>query len=367
MLLYIFMNMVENVSKTLGKSLKTIYNENIIKSVVVLFIILYPGLYNSSPAYIEKIFNYTSFRLLIIFIIAYIICKDVQAALISTGIFIVLMYILSLYKSSKKLKNTKVDLQVSKEVVYSNSCNNLKAKLPYMHESNNKKVHYSVENEIINDTHNQSEQHMMESEHTPQHMMESEHTPQHMMESEHKPQHMMESEHTPQHMMESEHTPQYMMESEHTPQHMMESEHKNHMMETEHIIEFKPYEQNFAEFIPDEKAYIGFEPEEESHLMGFKSEEEIHKMGLISEEEIYNMGLMPEEETNTKKAKKLKSYTHKSNEMIPHKKCARKQKKNPVEKCAMPEIKPVEKCVMVKPIYDDYNVTGYYDNNFAAY
>ena len=72
---------------------KYLLDQKYINTAVYLFLILYAGLAAPKlPSYISKLFNNAVFRVIILFLIAYLASKDVEAAiLVSVGLVITLM------------------------------------------------------------------------------------------------------------------------------------------------------------------------------------------------------------------------------------------------------------------------------------
>lgn len=79
---------------TIDNTLKHfLLEQKYVNTALYLFLILYAGLAAPKlPSYISKLFNNAIFRVLILFLIAYLASKDVEAAiLVSVGLVITLM------------------------------------------------------------------------------------------------------------------------------------------------------------------------------------------------------------------------------------------------------------------------------------
>jgi hypothetical protein len=82
--------------------------ENIIKSQPILFslIILYQGLFSGNgviiPERLQKLFSIPAFRLMSIMLIAFSATQDIEYAMISTLIFISILYALKTPEERKK-------------------------------------------------------------------------------------------------------------------------------------------------------------------------------------------------------------------------------------------------------------------------
>ena len=125
--------------------------------------------------------------------------------------------------------------------------------------------------------------------------------------------------------------------------------------EERHMLRAEPEEERVLRAEPEEECMLRAEPEEEHHKMIGKPK----KGRCVLRDKTKEKHDIKSEKTHTKKAKKLK--------LTSPEKCAIKQKKKIVKKCVVPEIKPKEKDIMNNSMYDDYNVSGYIENNYAPY
>merc|ERR1711871_894250 len=112
----IFMDIVENLSRTVDNSLKAIYSDKTTSAVIGLFLVLYAGLAAPKlPKSVAKMFGYTAFRLVILFLVAYMSSRNTSIAIIATVALVVSMQTLSYHETKEKMQEV-IENEIEEEI-----------------------------------------------------------------------------------------------------------------------------------------------------------------------------------------------------------------------------------------------------------
>ena len=107
------MDIVENISATVNSSLEGIYSNKTSSAVIGLFLVLYAGLAAPKlPKSVAKLFGNSIFRLVILFLVAYMSSRNTSIAIIATVALVISMQTLSYHEA-----NEKVHQQIEEEVM----------------------------------------------------------------------------------------------------------------------------------------------------------------------------------------------------------------------------------------------------------
>ena len=110
------MDIVENLSTTVDSSLKAIYSDKTTSAVIGLFLVLYAGLAAPKlPKSVAKMFGYTAFRLVILFLVAYMSSRNTSIAIIATVALVVSMQTLSYHETKEKMQEV-IENEIENEI-----------------------------------------------------------------------------------------------------------------------------------------------------------------------------------------------------------------------------------------------------------
>ena len=109
------MDIVENISATVNSSLEGIYSNKTASAVIGLFLVLYAGLAAPKlPKSVAKLFGNSAFRLVILFLVAYMSSRNTSIAIIATVALVVSMQTLSYHEANEKV-HQKIEEEVMME------------------------------------------------------------------------------------------------------------------------------------------------------------------------------------------------------------------------------------------------------------
>jgi hypothetical protein len=109
------MDIVENISATVNSSLEGIYSNKTTSAVIGLFLVLYAGLAAPKlPKSVAKLFGNSAFRLVILFLVAYMSSRNTSIAIIATVALVISMQTLSYHEANEKV-HQKIEEEVLME------------------------------------------------------------------------------------------------------------------------------------------------------------------------------------------------------------------------------------------------------------
>lgn len=109
------MDIVENISATVNSSLEGIYSNKTTSAVIGLFLVLYAGLAAPKlPKSVAKLFGNPAFRLVILFLVAYMSSRNTSIAIIATVALVISMQTLSYHEANEKV-HQKIEEEVMME------------------------------------------------------------------------------------------------------------------------------------------------------------------------------------------------------------------------------------------------------------
>jgi len=109
------MDIVENISATVNSSLEGIYSNKTTSAVIGLFLVLYAGLAAPKlPKSVAKLFGNPAFRLVILFLVAYMSSRNTSIAIIATVALVISMQTLSYHEANEKV-HQKIEEEVLME------------------------------------------------------------------------------------------------------------------------------------------------------------------------------------------------------------------------------------------------------------
>ena len=99
------MDIVENISETANTYLEGIYSNKTASAVIGLFLVLYAGLAAPKlPKSVAKMFGNSVFRLVILFLVAYMSSRNTSIAIIATVALVISMQTLSYHEANEKVQ-----------------------------------------------------------------------------------------------------------------------------------------------------------------------------------------------------------------------------------------------------------------------
>ena len=167
------MDIVENISATVGSSLEGIYSNKTASAVIGLFLVLYAGLAAPKlPKSVAKMFGNSAFRLVILFLVAYMSSRNTSIAIIATVALVISMQTLSYHEANEKvhqqieeevMMEAEEELEGEEEVLDTEEADNLMEEENSLHEGN-----YHESGEFAEFHSEQEHEHEHEHEHRPE-------------------------------------------------------------------------------------------------------------------------------------------------------------------------------------------------------
>ena len=257
---------MNRVNEVLNKALSVLDNQ-VVSSVLGLFLVLYASLAAPKlPRSIANLFDNTGFKVLILFLIAYISSKNKSVALIAAVGIVVSLQTLNRHKVNDKIVSImedeldeseiqpiqipEISMDEDEHATITEEQGMTEEIRGYTEDEENiAEVLGEESSQIVGANpntwgpapHGEMSYHPVPSGHdinlpAPEEIieeesrrlpMEAQYHPEHVMEAQHHPEHIMETQHHPEHVMETQHHPEHVMEAQHHPEHVMESIHQN--------------------------------------------------------------------------------------------------------------------------------------------